>query len=70
MSETQLNEGCFAKWREIDLGDMMWTLPGSRRKNVGPARLMPTTRQAVAEKLLETLGPREPDLLVLAGAGA
>ena len=67
----RLNEGCCAKWREINLGDndvdAAWIATKERQT---PHDWCRPRRDAVAEKLLETLGPHEPDELVFAGAGA
>jgi integrase len=59
-----------ARWSEFDLDRRVWVLPGPRRKNPKPGRLMsdhvmPLPRALVA--LLGTIGPGEPDELVFPG---
>lgn len=66
----RLNEVCSATWREFDLDNGLWRLPGRRRKTVKPGRLMPDHVMPLPDKLLTRLmqtGPREPDALVFAG---
>jgi hypothetical protein len=41
LTGARCNEACKAIWSEFDLDRGVWTLPGSRRKNSKPGRLMP-----------------------------
>ena len=41
LTGARCNEVCQAAWHEFDLDQALWTLPGRRRKNVKPGRLMP-----------------------------
>jgi hypothetical protein len=71
LTAAQCNDGCQATWSEFDLDSKTWTLPGSRRKNPKPERIManhvmPLPPGLVA--LLSTIGPGEPDKLALPGA--
>jgi integrase len=54
-------EAASARWREIDLANGTWTVPGERTKNAEP-HTVPLSGQAVA--LLCGLGPGEGDELV------
>jgi integrase len=70
MTGARMNEVCSATWREFDLAQGLWVLPGRRRKTVKPGRLMPDHVMPLPDKLLTRLmqiGPHEPDALVFAG---
>ena len=54
-------EAAGARWREIDLTNGTWTVPGERTKNA-ESHTVPLSRQAIA--LLRTLGPGSTDELV------
>ena len=63
------NEVCQATWREFDLDQGVWTLPGQRRKTVRPGRLMPDHVMPLphlANPMLRRMEPRDPDALVFA----
>ena len=63
------NEVCQATWREFDLDQGVWTLPGQRRKTVRPGRLMPDHVMPLPHQLIQMLRrmePRDPDALVFA----
>lgn len=71
MTGARCSEVCDAVWGEFDLDRGVWVLPGRRRKNPKPGRLMPDQfvplpRRCVA--LLCTIGAREPERLVFVGA--
>jgi len=64
---TRINETRLATWRQFDLVDGWWHIPGTHTKNRRPHRL-PLTRQAVA--LLTWYRPHSPgDALFKAGQG-
>jgi integrase len=65
------NEACEAVWSELDLDRRVWILPGRRRKNPKPGRLMPDHVMPLPLRLvalLRTLGPGEPNKLAFPGA--
>lgn len=70
LTGARCNEACKAVWSEFDLDRGMWTLPGSRRKNPKPGRLLPDhvmPLPAGLVALLRTKGPGEPDELAFPG---
>lgn len=71
LTGARCNEACKAVWDEFDLDRGVWTLPGWRRKNPKPGRLLPDhviPLPAGLVTLLRTIGPREPDKLAFPGA--
>ena len=75
MTGARLNEVCSATWREFDLDNGLWTLPGRRRKNVKPGRLMPDhvmplPGQLAREADCETGPRRSPTTLSCSPAAA
>ena len=71
MTGARSSEVCFAPWGEFDLDRAVWTLPGGRRKNVKPGRIMPNHVVPLPEQLLSILrrmGPHHPDKLIFASA--
>ena len=71
LTGARCNEVCQAAWREFDLDQALWTLPGSRRKNVKPGRLMPDHVMPLPAGLvarLRAIGPGEADSLAFPGA--
>jgi integrase len=80
LTGARLNEVCSATWREFDLDNGLWRLPGRRRKNVKPGRLMPDHVMPLPGQLIALLkrvraasnerNASEPleDVLVFAGA--
>jgi integrase len=71
LTGARCNEVCEAVWSEFDLDRGMWTLPGWRRKNPKPGRLLPDhvmPLPAGLVTLLTTIGPGEPDSLAFPGA--
>jgi integrase len=71
LTGARCSEACNAVWSEFDLGRGMWTLPGWRRKNPKPGRLLPDhvmPLPAGLVALLRTIGPGEHDKLALPGA--
>ena len=67
MTGARCNEICQATWREFDLDQGLWTLPGLRRKNVKPGRLMPDHVMPLPPELIRMLRrmePRNPDALI------
>jgi integrase len=70
LTGARCNEACRAAWSEFDLDRGVWMLPGWRRKNPKPGRLlrdhvMPLPAGLVA--LLRTIGPGEHDKLAFPG---
>jgi integrase len=60
LTGARCNEVCKAVWSEFDLDRGVWTLPGWRRKNSKPGRLMPDhvmPLPAGLVALLRTIGP-------------
>jgi integrase len=71
LTGARCNEVCEAVWREFDLDRRVWILPGRRRKNPKPGRLMPDHVMPLPLRLvalLKTLGPGEPNKLAFPGA--
>jgi integrase len=71
LTGARCNEVCEAVWSEFDLDRRVWTLPGSRRKNPKPGRLMPNhvmPLPAGLVALLRTIAPGEPNKLAFPGA--
>ncbi len=71
LTGARCNEACKAAWSEFDLDRGVWTLPGWRRKNPKPGRLLPDhvmPLPAGLVALLRTIGPGEPDKLAFPGA--
>jgi integrase len=71
LTGARCNEACKAVWAEFDFDRGVWTLPGWRRKNPKPGRLLPDhvmPMPAGLVTLLRTIGPREPDKLAFPGA--
>lgn len=71
LTGARCNEACKAVWSEFDLDRGAWTLPGLRRKNPKPGRLLPDhvmPLPAGLVALLRTIGPGEPDKLAFPGA--
>jgi integrase len=71
LTGARCNEACEAVWSEFDLNRSVWVLPGPRRKNTKPGRLMPDhvmPLPAGLVALLRTMGPGEPDKLAFPGA--
>jgi integrase len=70
LTGARCNEVCQAVWNEFDLDREVWTLPGRRRKNTKPGRLMPDhvmPLPAGLVGLLRTIGPGESDTLIFPG---
>ena len=70
LTGARCNEVCMAVWSEFDLDRGVWTLPGLRRKNPKPGRLLPDhvmPLPAGLVVLLRTIGPGEPDKLAFPG---
>jgi integrase len=70
LTGARCNEVCEAAWSEFDLDRGVWTLPGSRRKNPKPGRLLPDhvmPLPAGLVALLRTIGPGDPDKLAFPG---
>jgi integrase len=70
LTGARCNEACRAVWSEFDLDRRMWTLPGWRRKNPKPGRLVPDHVMPLPVglvALLRTIGPREHDELAFPG---
>ena len=66
LTGARCNEVCMAVWSEFDLDRGVWTLPGLRRRNPKPGRLLPDhvmPLPAGLVVLLRTIGPGEPDKL-------
>ena len=73
LTGARCNEVCQAVWREFDLDQALWTLPGRRRKNVKPGRLMPDHVMPLPAGLvarLRTIGPGEADSLAFQAPAA
>ena len=71
LTGARCNEACKAVWSEFDLDRGVWTLPGWRRKNTKPGRLMPDHVMPLPVGLIalvRTIGPGEPDKLAFQGA--
>jgi integrase len=71
LTGARCNEVCQAVWGEFDLDRGMWTLPGLRRKNPKPGRLLPDhvmPLPAGLVALLRTIGHGTPDKLAFPGA--
>jgi integrase len=71
LTGARCNEACEAVWSEFDLERSVWVLPGRRRKNPKPGRLLPDHVMPLPAGLvtmLRTIGPGEPDKLVFPGA--
>ena len=71
LTGARCNEACEAVWSEFDLDQRVWTLPGRRRKNVKPGRLMPDHVMPLPAGLvarLRAIGPGEADSLAFPGA--
>jgi integrase len=71
LTGARCNEACKAVWSEFDLDRGVWTLPGWRRKNTKPGRLMPDHVMPLPVGLIalvRTIGPGEPDKLAFPGA--
>jgi integrase len=71
LTGARCNEVCEAVWSEFDLDRRVWTLPGCRRKNVKPGRLMPDHVMPLPAGLvarLNAIGPGEADSLAFPGA--
>jgi integrase len=71
LTGARCNEVCKAVWSEFDLDRGAWTLPGWRRKNPKPGRLLPDHVMPLPARLvalLKTGGPGEPDKLAFSGA--
>jgi integrase len=71
LTGARCNEVCQAVWNEFDLDRGMWTLPGRRRKNPKPGRLLPDHVMPLPSglvALLKAIEPREPDQLTFPGA--
>jgi integrase len=71
LTGARCNEACESVWSEFDLDRSVWVLPGQRRKNPKPGRLLPDhvmPLPAGLVALLRTMGPGEPDKLALPGA--
>ena len=71
LTGARCNEACKAVWSEFDLDRGVWTLPGWRRKNTEPGRLMPDHVMPLPVGLIalvRTIGPGEPDKLAFQGA--
>jgi integrase len=70
LTGARCNEVCQAAWHEFDLDQALWTLPGRRRKNVKPGRLMPDHVMPLPAGLvarLRAIGPGEADSLAFPG---
>jgi integrase len=71
LTGARCNEACRAVWSEFDLDQGVWTLPGWRRKNPKPGRLVPNHVMPLPAKLvahLSMISPREPEKLAFPGA--
>jgi integrase len=71
LTGARCNEACKAVWSEFDLDRGVWTLPGWRRKNPKPGRLLPDHVMPLPAgliALLRTVGPGERDKLAFPGA--
>jgi integrase len=71
LTGARCSEACKAAWSEFDLDRGLWTLPGWRRKNPKPGRLLPDHVMPLPTglvALLRTIGPGEPDKLAFPGA--
>ena len=71
LTGARCNEVCEAVWSEFDLDRRVWTLPGRRRKNVKPGRLMPDHVMPLPAGLvarLRAIGHGEADSLAFPGA--
>src|ERR1700727_2525524 len=71
LTGARCNEACKAVWSAFDLAQGEWTLPGLRRKNPKPGRLLPDhvmPLPAGLVALLRTIGPGEPEKLAFPGA--
>jgi integrase len=71
LTGARCSEACKAAWSEFDLDQGVWTLPGWRRKNPKPGRLLPDHVMPLPARLvalLRTIGPGEPDKLAFPGA--